>query len=201
MPYAVLVDSMFCSFDTRWYYISIFIRCLHWKTYTISLLKPVSFPQVWGRLSKLYLSVYHPFPFRNKRIITQATRNDTEAGLHWSFSGHQSLRGTVSAEESCLISQGHARSRVACIQWCGDKRPGPLASVQHSSAGSSSAWLAGTFLWDSTETPLLPLLSSASSLPVHRYWSWEHAPVNFVKANLHLMVCFLRNATWANCLS
>lgn len=64
--------------------------------------------------------MYHPFPFRNKGSITQAIGNDSEADLHLSVS-----LGTVSVEESCVTSQGHAPSRVACshsvTDRCGNK--------------------------------------------------------------------------------
>ena len=45
--------------------------------------------------------MYHTFPFRNKGIITQATGNDTEAGLHLLVSsGTVQLRRAASSPKA-----------------------------------------------------------------------------------------------------
>lgn len=117
MLYAVLVGSYICSFDTWRYYISIFIRFVYIEKHIpFHCLNQFHFPKPQEHLGNcIYLCSgccdIPLFPIENKEIITPATGSVIQAALHLSVS-----LGTASAEESCLISQGHAPFRVACIQ-------------------------------------------------------------------------------------
>lgn len=178
MLYAVLVDSIYSPF---WHIvvrnISILIRSVYIaKHMPFHCLKKFHFPKSQEHLGNyIYLCggcwMHHSFPFGNKGIIISAPGSATEAGLHLSV-----YSGTASAEESCLISQGHAPFREACVQWLtgvGMKglpscpSLGQLWSVI--TTQNSSAGLAEALHWDGTGTPLPSQLSSASSLPVHKY--------------------------------